>query len=226
MNLESRLSAVELFLRLGTDDDVREPDFFVAVLVTERGDCREALDATLLVLTLLPLELSVFDWTFFSVEVGDVLTAGFFTESVAALSVNDDFFSTAGFELTVVVDAGLLFFAPSDSVGLAFLAATELPLSCCFPTVPVLLLLCTELAFADEVDFIMEDREAATSTEDAPSARFLIDEAVPNANLPVGATGRGFTGLAVVAFEFEASDGVSIPLQQQRKPQQIHPNAS
>jgi hypothetical protein len=214
MNLESRLSAVELFLRLGTDDDVREPDFFVAVLVTERGDCREMLDATLLVLTLLPLELSVFDWTFLSVEAGDALTAGFFTESVVALSVNDDFFSTAGFELTVVADTGFLFFAPSDSVGLAFLATTELPLPCCFPTVPVLLLLCTELAFTDEVDFIMEDRETATSAEAAPSACFLIDEAVPNANLPVGATGRGFTGLASAAFEFEASDGVSIPLQQ------------
>jgi hypothetical protein len=179
----------------------------VAVLVTERGDCREVLEATLLVLPLLPLELSVFDWTFFSVEVGDALTPGPFTKSAFALSAKDVFFSAAGFVLTVEADAGLLFFTPSDSVGLAFLATTELPLPCCFPTVPVLLLLGTELAFTDEVDFIMEDRGTATSAEAAPSARFLIDEAVPNANLPVGATGLGFT--------FEASDGASIPLQQQ-----------
>jgi len=183
----------------------------VVLLVTERGDGTEALEATLLVLPLLPLELSVLDSTFFSVEVGDALTPGFFAKSAPVLSNKDVFFSIAGFEPAAGADTGLVFFAPSDSVGLAFLATAELPLSCCFPAVPVLLLLGTELAFSDEVDFIEEDRDTPTSAGAAPSARFLMDEAVPKANLPVGATGRGFTSLASAGFE--ASDGVSIPLQ-------------
>uniref|UniRef100_A0A0A9GHS2 Uncharacterized protein n=1 Tax=Arundo donax TaxID=35708 RepID=A0A0A9GHS2_ARUDO len=178
----------------------------------ERGEFREVFEATLLVPTLLPLELSALDWTFFSVEVGDALTAGFFVKSALVLSdVKDDFFSTEGIELTVGADTGLLFFAPSDSVGLAFFAIAEVPLSCCcLPALPVLLLLCTELAFTDEVDFVREDRDTPNSAEAPPSDRFLIDEAVPNANLPVGAAGHGFSGLASAGFE--ASDGVSIPL--------------
>uniref|UniRef100_A0A0A9BS83 Uncharacterized protein n=1 Tax=Arundo donax TaxID=35708 RepID=A0A0A9BS83_ARUDO len=178
----------------------------------ERGECREVFKATLLVLPLLPLELSVLDSTFFSVEVGDALTAGFFVKSTLVLSaVKDVFFSTEGFELTVGPDTGLLFFAPSDSVGLAFLATAELPFSCCFfPAPPVLLLLCTELAFTDEVDFVKEDRDTPNSAEAPPSARFVIDEAVPNANLLVGADGRDFAGLASAGFE--ASPEVSIPL--------------
>lgn len=193
----------------------------MALLVTERGDGTEALEATLLVLPLLPLELSVLDWTFFSVEVGDALTAGFLAKSAPVLSIKDVFFCAAGFELTAGADTGLVFFAPSDSVGLAFLPTADLPLSCCFPTVPVLLLLGTEVAaFSDEVDFIEEDRNTPTSAGAAPSARFLMDEAVPKANLPVGATGRGFTGLASSGLEV-APDGASIPLQQQWEPRDV-----
>jgi hypothetical protein len=192
--------------------------------VTERGDGTEALEDTLLVLPLLPLELSVFDWTFFSVEVGDALTAGFLAKSAPVLSTKDVFFSTAGFEPAAGADTSLVFLAPSDSVGLDFLAAAELPLSCCFPAVPVLLLLGAELAFSDEVDFTKEDRGTPTSAGAEPSARFLMDEAVPKANLPVGATGRGFTGLASAGFK--ASDGVSIPLQLQYEPQDIRSNPS
>jgi hypothetical protein len=197
----------------------------VALLVTERGDgTEEALEATLLVLALLPLELSVLDWTFFSVDVGDALTPGFLAKSAPVLSIADVFFSAAGFEPTAGADTSLVFFAPSDSVGLGFLATAELPLSSCFPAVPVLLLLGTEPAFSDGEGFIKEDRDTPTSAGAAPSVRFLMDEAVPKANLPVGATGRGFTGLASAGLE--ASDGVSIPLQQHWEPQDVHPNPS
>jgi len=118
----------------------------VALLVTEddRGEFREAFEAILLelALTLLPLELSVRDGTFFSVEVGDALTRGFFTESTLVLSDSKDvLFSSEGLELTVGTGTSLLFFTPSDSKGLAFLTTIELPFSCCLPAVPVLLLL-------------------------------------------------------------------------------------
>jgi hypothetical protein len=126
-------------------DDVREPTFFVTLLVTEgdRGELRVAFEAALLKLLLaLLLEFSVSDGTFFRVEIGDDLTAGFFIASTLALSdCTDDFFSSDDFELTMEAVTGLLFFTPSDREGLAFLATTELPLSCCFPALPVLLLL-------------------------------------------------------------------------------------
>jgi len=187
----------------------------VALLATEddRGECREAFEAILLelALTLLPLELSVRDGTFFSVEVGDALTAGFFTESTLVLSDSKDvLFSSEGLELTVGTDTSLLFFTPSDSKGLAFLATTELPFSCCLPAVPVLLLLCTEEpAFTVEVGFMNEDRDTFNSAEVTPSARFLTDEVVPDTDLPVSADARGFTSLASAAFD--VSGGASIP---------------
>lgn len=203
-------------------DDVREPNFFVTLLVTEedRGECREAFDAILLELAvvLLPLELSVRDGTLFSVEVGDALTAGFFTESTLVLSdTKDVLFSSEGLELTVGTDTGLLLLAASDSEGLAFLATMELPFSCCFPAVPVLLLLCTEPAVTVEVGFIKEDRDTFNSAEVRPSARFLTDE---DAILPVGADGRGFTGLASAGFD--ASGGASIPDKQDKGLKWVH----
>jgi hypothetical protein len=221
MNLKSRLSAVELFLRLDTEplsaDDAWEPSFFEALLETEvvRGDCKEEFEATLLVL---PLELSVSGWTFFGAVVGDALTAGFFVASALFLSAAKDvFFSCEGFELTVETDSGLLFFNPSDNAWLAFLAS-ELALSCCFPALPVLLLLCAEPALIDEVDFIREER-TPDSAESPPPVRFLFDEAVPNANLPAETGCLCFTGLPSACFE--ASDGVSISLVTATGPQAI-----
>lgn len=141
--------------------------------MTERGDGTDALEDTLLVLPLLPLELSVFDWTFFSVEVGDALTAGFLAKSAPVLSTKDVFFSTAGFEPAARADTSLVFLAPSDSVGLDFLAAAELPLSCCFPAVPVLLLLGAELAFSDEVDFIKEDQGTPRANKQSDDDEYI-----------------------------------------------------
>jgi hypothetical protein len=193
-----------------------------------RGDCKEEFEATLLVL---PLELSVLGWTFFSAVVGDALTTGFFVASALFLSAAKDvFFSSEGFELAVETDSGLLFFNPSDDdAGLAFLlaiAASELPLSCCFPALPVLLLLCVEPALINEVDFIREDRTPG-SAESPPPVRFLFDEAVPNANLPAETGCLCFTGLPPACFTglpsacFEASDGVSISLVTATGPQAI-----
>lgn len=190
----------------------------MVLLVTEddRGEDREAFEAILLelALALLPLEFSVRDGTFFSVEVGDALTAGFFTESTLVLSDGkDDLFSIESLELTVGADTSLLFFAPSDSTGLAFFGTTELPFSCCFPAVPVLLLLCTEPAFTVEVGFMDEDRDTFNSAEVTPSARFLTDEVVPDMDLPASVDARGFTGLAT----FGDSGGASIPDNQNEK---------
>jgi hypothetical protein len=195
-------------------DDVWEPNFFVALLVTEDdlGEFREAFEAILLelALALVPLELSVRDGTFFSVEVGDAFTVGFFTESTLVLSDSREvLFSSEGLELTAGTDTSLLFFGASDSEGLALLAtAADLPFSCCLTAVPVLLLLCTEAAFAVEVGFIDEDdRDTFDSAVVTPSARFLTDEVVPGRDLPAGADCRGFTGLAALGD----SRGASIP---------------
>lgn len=188
----------------------------MTLLVTEeeRGECREAFDAILLELAvaLLPLEPSVRDGTLLSVEVGDALTAGFFSESTLVLSgTKDVLFSSEGLELTMGTDTGLLLLAASDSEGQAFLPTSELPFSCCFPAVPVLLLLCTELAVTVEVGFINEGRDTFNCAEVRPSARFLTDE---DAILAVGADGRDLTGLASAGFD--ASGGASIPDKQDK----------
>jgi hypothetical protein len=168
------------------------------------------------------LELSVRDGTFFSVEVGDALTAGFFAESTLVLSDSRDvLFSSEGLEVTVVTDTGLLFFGPSDSKGLALLATTDLPFSCCFPAVPVLLLLCTEPAFTVEVGFTDEGQETFGSAEVTPSARFLSDDVVPERDLPVGADARGFTGLAPAALG--DSSGTSILDNRNERLKLVHP---
>lgn len=182
-------------------------------------------EATLRVLTLLPLELSVLEWTFFSVVVDDALGAGFLVTSALVLSdTRDVFFSSEDFELAVEADSDLLFFNdPSDIVGLAFLAlaTSEPPLSCCFPALPVLLLLCTEPALANKVDLVTEDR-TPNSADAPPSDRFLFDEAVPDVSLTLEETVcRSFTGLPSACFE--ASDGVSIFLVTATEPQTVPP---
>ena len=199
----------------------------MALLITEDdlGESREAFEAILLelALALLPLDLSVRDGTFFSVEVGDALIAGFFAESTLVLSDGKDvLFSTESLELTVGTETTLLFFAPSDSKGLAFLATTELPFSCCFPAVPVLLLLCTEPAFTVEVGFMDEDRDTFNSAEVTPSARFLANEVIPDTDLPAGADARGFTGLAAA---FGDSGGASIPNNQNERLKRVRPQS-